>query len=395
MNILQKVSLGISAVFMAPGLMAQADPKLATAFAKSYQFEKKKDYTSAIAAIKPVYDNTSYESNLRMGWLNYLAGYHTDAIAYYESAVKQKPASVEPKLGYSYPAYAIGNLDNVIAQYKKILELDPQNTKVIFNLASIYYYKNDFKNALPYWEKMVALYPFEYDGLLYLAWTKLKLDKKAEAKVLFEKVLLNQPADKSALEGYTFVSEGSASYFTDKIYVAFVKNYQYLDKGDYKNAISVLRQLDDKNSYEINVRLGWLNYTAGYYQEAIAYYKSAIALKPNAIEPKLGIAYPLAALGNNTELMEQYKAILAIDPQNSTANYRMGYLYYTKKDYQNANVYFDKIVKLYPFGYDALLMFAWNNYRLGKNAEAKDLFNKVLLLSPEDKSALEGLALIK
>jgi hypothetical protein len=40
-------------------------------------------------------------------------------------------------------------------------------------------------------------------------------------------------------------------------------------------------------------------------------------------------------------------------------------------------------------------MFAWTNYMLGKTREAKILFNKVLLISPNDISATEGLGLIK
>ena len=40
-------------------------------------------------------------------------------------------------------------------------------------------------------------------------------------------------------------------------------------------------------------------------------------------------------------------------------------------------------------------MLAWSYLRLGKHNEAKLLFNKVLLMSPNDASALEGLATIK
>jgi Flp pilus assembly protein TadD len=50
---------------------------------------------------------------------------------------------------------------------------------------------------------------------------------------------------------------------------------------------------------------------------------------------------------------------------------------------------------MYPFDYDALHMFGWTNYRLGKLREAKVLFNKTLMNRPDDKSALEGLGLIQ
>jgi hypothetical protein len=53
------------------------------------------------------------------------------------------------------------------------------------------------------------------------------------------------------------------------------------------------------------------------------------------------------------------------------------------------------VVDLYPFGYDGLLMLGWTSYFLGNYPQAKVLFNKVLLYSPGDASAKEGLQLIK
>ena len=143
------------------------------------------------------------------------------------------------------------------------------------------------------------------------------------------------------------------------------------------------------------MRAGWLHYAAALYTESQNYYKKAIALKPYSIEAKLGYVYPAAALGNMDQVIDQYNNILEIDPQNSTVNYRLGLIYYNKKDYKAAYKYFEKVVNLYPFGYDALLMYAWSNYQLGKNKETKILFKKVLLLVPNSQSALEGLSLIK
>ena len=181
----------------------------------------------------------------------------------------------------------------------------------------------------------------------------------------------------------------------DKLAEAFSQSYQYEYKADYTKAISTLKTVYDEKSYEINLRLGWLHYSAGLFTESQAYYQKAIDLMPYSIEAKLGYVYPASALGNWEQVTTQYKKILETDPQNSTANYRLGNIYYGKKDYQNAYKHFEKVVNLYPFGYDALIMFAWTNYFLGKTKEAKVLFNKILFVSPADQSALEGLGLIK
>ena len=176
---------------------------------------------------------------------------------------------------------------------------------------------------------------------------------------------------------------------------AFNNSYALEYKGEYLKAAEAIKKGYDEKSYETNLRAGWLHYEAALYTESVNYYKKAIALSPNSIEAKLGYVYPAAALGNMDQVIVQYNNILKLDPQNSTANYRLGLINYNKKDYKEAFKYFENVVNLYPFGYDALLMYAWANYQLGKTKEAKVLFKKALLLLPNSQSALEGLSLIK
>ena len=181
----------------------------------------------------------------------------------------------------------------------------------------------------------------------------------------------------------------------EKTIAAFKQSYTYETNGDYANAIKEIANVYTADSYEQNLRLGWLNYEAGKYTESSAYYEKALALKPMSEEAHLGIIYPTSALGNWDQVLSHYIKILTNNPANTTVNYRVGNIYYERKDYTKANSYFEKVVNLYPFSYDALLMYAWTNFKLGKTREAKVLFNKVLMLSPDDKSAIEGLGLLK
>jgi len=176
---------------------------------------------------------------------------------------------------------------------------------------------------------------------------------------------------------------------------AFKKSYVLEKKGEFKKAASELKNVYDANSYEINLRLGWLNYQAGVFTESVAHYQKAVNLMPYSEEAKFGLIYPKAATGKWDEVVSLYKKILENNANNTTANYRLGLIYYGRKDYPKAYKHFKKVVNLYPFGYDGLLMLAWTNFQQGKMREAKVLFNKVLMYSPSDKSALEGLGLIK
>lgn len=181
----------------------------------------------------------------------------------------------------------------------------------------------------------------------------------------------------------------------EKLQNAFKDSYTLEANGKYSNAIEALKSVYEEDSYEINLRLGWLTYFAGFFTESSAYYMKAIQLRPVSIEARFGYVNPAAALGNWEQVKNQYREILKIDPQNTMANYRMGSIYYGNEDYTTALKYFEKVVNLYPFDYDGLIMYAWTNLKLGKFREAEVLFNKVLMNTPDDSSALEGLSQIK
>ena len=131
---------------------------------------------------------------------------------------------------------------------------------------------------------------------------------------------------------------------------AYRKSYVHEKSGQYKEAIEDLRVVNDLKSYEWNLRVGYLCYLNKQYVESENYYTKAIEIMPYSIDAKLGVILPS---------------------------------------------YFEKVVNLYPFTYYALLMDAWCNLNLGKYTQAKILFNKVLLVSPGDASAKDGLSKIK
>ncbi|MCB9185779.1 MAG: tetratricopeptide repeat protein [Flavobacteriales bacterium] len=197
------VSIVLS-LFVSLNVLAQSSD-LQAAFKKSYANETKSDFTAAIKDLKAVYSETSYELNLRLGWLSYSAGLFTESMAYYKKAIDLMPASVEAKFGYVYPAAAVGNWDQVKSQYEDILRIDAKNSQAHYRLGLIFYGREEFDKALQHFQVGFNLYPFDYDFNLMMAWTSLKMGKMREAKVLFNKVLLLSPDDESAIEGLSLI----------------------------------------------------------------------------------------------------------------------------------------------------------------------------------------------
>jgi tetratricopeptide (TPR) repeat protein len=180
-----------------------------------------------------------------------------------------------------------------------------------------------------------------------------------------------------------------------KMVGAFEKSYQFEQYKEYEKGIDALTAVYDANNYEINLRLGWLCYSQKDYTKSINYYKKAISIAPNSVEARLGYVYPASAMENWTEVKAQYEAILRIDPKNSTANYRLGYINYLNNDFKKAKEYLQLVYSMYPFDYDTVILLGWTNLKLGNTEDAKKLFYTALCYKPTDSSALEGLKLLK
>jgi tetratricopeptide (TPR) repeat protein len=204
-SLLRYLAISLFFISFIHSAKAQDYQVLQDAFSKSHAYEARGNFADAIASLKKVYLEDSYEINLRLGWVTYLAGLFTESSAYYQKAINLKPYAIEAKFGYVNPASALGNWDQVVAQYNEILKIDPQNTLANYRMGSIYYGRRDFVKAEKYLEKVVNLYPFDYDSMVLFAWTNLKLGKLREAQVLFNKVLLNKPRDPSAVEGLSLI----------------------------------------------------------------------------------------------------------------------------------------------------------------------------------------------
>jgi tetratricopeptide (TPR) repeat protein len=190
---------------MSVNLAAQDFTKLSAAFAESYAKEKEGKYADATKPLKAMYDEKSYEVNLRLGWLTYLQGQFSESIGYYSKAVELMPYAIEPRLGIVLPASAMGNWGSVVEQYNKILSIDPNNTLVLYRMGMISYENKDYQKAYTYFQKVVNLYPFDYYSVLMLGWTNYQLGKTKEAKILFQKALLYDPTSASAKEGLSLI----------------------------------------------------------------------------------------------------------------------------------------------------------------------------------------------
>lgn len=182
-------------------LVAQSTTNWQNAFYNSYEAETNGKYVQAINELMPVYKVDDYFINLRLGWLYYLARQQVKSEKFYRMAIRLKPYSIEARFGLVKPLSATSNWDQVKLQYQEILKIDPQNTVASYWLGVIHYNRKEYMAAARLFEKVVNLYPLDYDSVIMLAWAKLNLGKTAEARILFQHALTLRKNDESALSG--------------------------------------------------------------------------------------------------------------------------------------------------------------------------------------------------
>lgn len=197
---MKKILIGLLVIFLVIGVKAQNTPEH-IAFEKSYKKEQYLKYDEAIKEVEKVYSAESYSCNIRLGWLYYLKKEYVKSQNYYLKAIELKPNSIEAYFGYIYPLNASKKYKKVESQYKKILSIAPSNSDALYYLGYLYYNSKDFKSAEIYFQKLINLFPLSYNGVIILAWTKLKLGKTTEAKQLFNLALLINPNSTSAKNG--------------------------------------------------------------------------------------------------------------------------------------------------------------------------------------------------
>ncbi len=181
----------------------------------------------------------------------------------------------------------------------------------------------------------------------------------------------------------------------DEIQKAFKASYANEYKANYSGAIADLQKVYKADSYEVNLRLGWLQYSAKQYTSSMEYYQKAIDLKKYSVEARFGFIKPANEAKKYDKVYEKYEEILKIDPYNSVANYWVGVYYYNAKKYDIAVKYLELVVNMYPFDYDANVMLGWIYLSLGKTNDAKNMFTKALFYKPGDSSASDGLSKCK
>ena len=356
--------------------------------ALSYQYlgdnEKAFDYYTKTFALNPEL------VALRFDYANLLGnmGKNAEAIEEYKTYIKAFPndANAYKNLGLVYKRQ--GDTDLALFNIEKAYTLDSSDNDIKKELALCYHQKQDYINALKFYNMVLANNPDNYELLANKALTLHAMNNYVAAIDLYKQLLEKQPNERLQSN----LASATINYA-----------YDLYDKKDYGQAILYFEDAIELNPKEASAYFGYAlaNDKMGCYEIALDNYRKAVSLAPANLEYNTTLSMFLtnhkmeeaktAAVNKVNEEANSPKEKIQLTSTEMTLAYenlvKDGDEAYKKQQYNDALDYYTKAVVYAPQDKITMLKIA-NIYKLtGNNTKALSFYDKLISIDKDNTDA--------
>ncbi|MEH2289745.1 tetratricopeptide repeat protein [Nostoc sp.] len=360
--------------------------------------EAEKAYRQALVLLPnslPIYNNLGYTLQQQ--------GLFEEAVNYYQKALELKPDFIEAEANLGNALHAQGKLSsnqkiyyaqlnnqlgvarkkaldlkNAVTCYKRAIALQPNFLEAHYNLALALQEQGKLEEAIASYQKLLELNP------------SVRL---LEAEKLYSQVLEKQPDNPEALYGLGMLAQQMGQLQTAEQWLSAASQVQpdsvktwfslgnlYLVQEQFPEAEKAYRQalVLLPNSLPIYNNLGYTLQQQGLFEEAVNYYQKALRLKPDFIEAEANLGNALHAQGKLSSNQQIYYAQL---------NNQLGVARKKAFDLKNAVTCYKQAIALQPNFLEAHYNLALALQEQGKLKEAIASYQKLLELNPKHGEA--------
>jgi tetratricopeptide (TPR) repeat protein len=167
----------------------------------------------------------------------------------------------------------------------------------------------------------------------------------------------------------------------------FAASYKLETEKRYDAAAAEIAALAESGNEFARLRLGWLAYQAGRYNDSINHYNIALQLNPNGIDGRLGITLPLLAQQRWQDAAGQARQVLQLSPWDYTAHVRLMVAEEGLKQWVTLETHARELSKIYPADATALIYLARARAWQRNMAGARQAYAQVLERFPGNEEA--------
>jgi tetratricopeptide (TPR) repeat protein len=211
----------------------------------------------------------------------------------------------------------LGNPDKAEANFKKVLEIDPNHAPSLYELSRLYLTQGRAEDAILLMEKAIQLDPRNIWYQLFMA----ELYKNTRQ---FEKVV--------------DVFENLLEYYPEKINYYYDLALSYIILGDYKKAIDSYNRLEAITGIneEISIQKQKVYLNMGKPAKALKEIEKLAEVNPSNSRYLQILAEGYMTAGENEKALETYRKIAEIDPENPYIRISLSDFYRQAGDDQKA-----------------------------------------------------------
>ncbi len=259
----------------------------------------------------------------------------------------------------------LNQFSKAIEKLQEALELNPENTTVLYHLGLSYFSKTDYASAIPYFEKLIQIEGYSTDNLYHLGFSLLYTNHSEEALNYF-KELIDQNNLK-AIQPELIYEIGiqmirakqitsAKDFFVHYLAVAendidatFGLGIAYSELSDYHRSLECFSRVfkwDHQRFPSIQVMIGVAQYKIGNIQPALDALHRAIDQNHYEYEARYYLGMIYDELNLPSKSIYYLKEAANINRKSVETLEKLGSVYLKTEQYEEARMTYKKLLKI-------------------------------------------------
>ena len=261
-------------------------------------------------------------------------GKYQDAMTAFNKAIAADPQNAEAHNGLGYCCLLLGQEDQGELHLKEALRLQPDLSKAVRNLATLYHRQKRMNEAIPLWEQLTEKEPNDAEAWSYLSTAYMSQNQIEKALVAAKRALELSPNDPTVIVNYANMQKALTKFDEAEQYYRRVVDMSppddqvralaitglfdvYFLQGDYSKAkvIGLKAKEEFPKDFKVYYNLALLQEKINDNQSAADYYEQAMKCAPTNPALFVGAGDFFSQIGNQDRANEIYHKAIDIDPK--------------------------------------------------------------------------------
>jgi tetratricopeptide (TPR) repeat protein len=280
------------------------------------------------------YAQKNFEVHELLGLVYAAQSEDAKAVEQLQIAVRLKPDSAAARTNLAASLFHLGRSELAEEQFRKALDLEPQDYDANHNLGELYVQSGKIANAIPLLEKAQEIRP-SYDNGYDLVLAYFLTGKLGQARQLVQNLVqIKNTGELHNLQAQIEEKDGNYLAAVNEYEIAahmdprednlFDWGSEFLLHRTYEPAIEVFKQAVQRypNSPRLLIGLGMALYSRGKYDEAVKALLAAADLNPSDPRSYLFLSKAYDSSPNQAEdVIQRFRRFAELQPDNALALY--------------------------------------------------------------------------